>query len=148
MANRARHTAVKASPQQSAQAAPDYIDMAPRELTKVEFGRRLQALMLQKGWNQSDLSRQAKLGRDAISTYIRGVSFPEPKNLQRLAKALGIESETLLPNGTISAMQNDAAPMLEIKQAHGRPNDVWIRVNRIVSFETASKIMVMLKEEK
>jgi transcriptional regulator with XRE-family HTH domain len=145
MANRARHTTVATKPTQS--ALPDYIDMSPRELTKVEFGRRLQALMLQKGWSQADLSRQSKLGRDAISTYIRGVSFPEPKNLQKLAKALGVESETLLPNSTIGAMQNDAAPMLEIKQAHGRPNDVWIRVNRIVSFDTAAKIMAMLKEE-
>ena len=66
----------------------DTADMSPRELTKQEFGRRLMALMLDKGWNQSELARAAKLGRDAISTYIRGISFPEPKNLVKLAQAL------------------------------------------------------------
>jgi transcriptional regulator with XRE-family HTH domain len=125
---------------------PDFVDLAPKELTKQEFGRRLQAFMLEKGWNQSDLARAAKVGRDAISTYIRGVSFPEPKNLRKLAKALAVESEQLLPNQTIRALESDTSPMLEIKQAHGHPDQVWLRVNRLVTFEQAGQIFALLKE--
>lgn len=121
--------------------------MTPRELTKQEFGRRLQALMLEKGWNQSELARRAGLGRDAISTYIRGVSFPEPKNLHGLAKALGSEMEHLLPNATIRAMDSDTAPMLEIKQAANHPDKVLLRLNRVVTFQQAAQIFALLQEQ-
>jgi transcriptional regulator with XRE-family HTH domain len=124
----------------------DTTDMTPRELTKQEFGRRLQALMLKKRWNQSELARSADLGRDAISTYIRGTSFPEPKNLQKLAEALEVEVEDLLPNAVVRAMETDQAPMLEIRQAAGHPDKVWMRVNRMVPMEIAVKIFNILNE--
>lgn len=125
----------------------DTTDMAPKELTKQEFGRRLMALMLDKGWNQSELARRAGLGRDAISTYIRGLSFPEPKNLQKLAAALSIQPDQLLPNTVVRAMDSDAAPMLEIRQASGHPDKVWVRVNRMVTFNQAAQIFDILKEQ-
>lgn len=126
--------------------AIDTADMAPRELTKQEFGRRLMALMLSKGWNQSELARASGLGRDAVSTYIRGVSFPEPKNLHKLAKALDMEASALLPNAVVRAMDSDSAPMLEIRQAAGHPDKVWVRVNRMVSFDIAARIFDVLKD--
>jgi len=128
-------------------AGPDTADMAPRELSKHEFGRKLMALMLDKGWNQSELARRAKIGRDAVSTYIRGVSFPEPVSLNKLAKALGLTAEQLLPNTTIRGIASDPTPAFEIKQAAGGdPSRVWLRVNRIVTFEQAAKIVQLLKE--
>jgi transcriptional regulator with XRE-family HTH domain len=127
--------------------AIDTADMAPKELTKQEFGRRLMALMLDKGWNQSELARAAELGRDAISTYIRGVSFPEPKNLRKLANALDVQADQLLPNVVVRAMDSDANPMLEIKQAQGHPDKVWLRVNRMTSFTTAGRIFSILQED-
>lgn len=125
----------------------DTADMTPKALTKQEFGRRLLALLLDKGWNQSDLARKAGIGRDAVSTYIRGRSFPDPKNLRKLADALGTEMETVLPNATAKAMASDDAPMLEIKQASGHPDKVWMRVNRMVTMEQAGKIFVVLQTE-
>jgi transcriptional regulator with XRE-family HTH domain len=144
MANKANQKHVDPTP---ATNTPDFIDLTPKELTKQEFGRRVQAFMLNKGWNQSDLARASKLGRDAISTYIRGVSFPEPVNLKKLAAALGVEQEQLLPNAAMRAMDSDPSPMLEIKQAHGHPDQVWLRVNRLVSFEVAAEIFNLLKSE-
>lgn len=129
-------------------ASVDTADMTPRGLTKQEFGRRLQALQLDKGWNQSELARACGLGRDAISTYIRGISYPEPKNLRKLAEALGVTTEQLLPNAAIRALDPDTAPMLEIKQAANHPDKVWLRVNRTVTFEQASQIIQLLKEQK
>lgn len=35
--------------------------MSPRALTKLEFGRRLHKLILERGWNQSDLARAASM---------------------------------------------------------------------------------------
>lgn len=124
----------------------NYAEGSPRQLTKQKFGRRLMDMMLKKGWNQSDLARNAQLGRDAISTYVRGRSFPEPRNLDRLAAALGVAKTDLLPNTAAAAIDNDPAPMLEIKQAAGHPDMVWVRVNRMVSFDQAVRIFEVLKE--
>lgn len=122
--------------------------LEPKELGKLEFGRRLMQLMLDKGWNQSDLARAAGLGRDAISTYVRGRSFPEPRSLRSLADALGTNTETLLPNSVVMAIDADTAPMLEIKQAAGHPDRVFIRVNRMVTLEQAAAIFNIIKEVK
>ena len=43
---------------------PVTTQVTPKALTKQEFGRRLQARMLEKEWNQSDLARASGLGRD------------------------------------------------------------------------------------
>lgn len=122
--------------------------MEPKELGKLEFGRRLMKLMLDRGWNQSDLARAAGLGRDAISTYVRGRSFPEPRSLRSLADALGVTTDELLPNSVTLAMDADTSPMLEIKQAAGHPDRVFIRINRMVSLQQAAEIFNIIKGEK
>lgn len=121
--------------------------LEPKELSKLEFGRRLNKLMLDRGWNQSDLARAAGLGRDAVSTYVRGRSFPEPKSLRKLAEALGAKTEDLLPNTVALAMDAYTAPMLEIKQAAGHPDRVWLRVNRMVTLEQAAAIFNIIRGE-
>lgn len=133
------------SPRRHLPPASD-IPESPAEITKIEFGRRLQHLHLAKGWNQSDLARAAGLGRDAISTYINGRSFPEPKSLLALAEALQVDPSELLPNSVAMAMKQDAAPVLEIKQSAGHPDKVYLRVNRVVTFEQAAQIFSILKE--
>lgn len=121
-------------------------DDAPRSLTKQEFGRRLHAILLQKGWNQSELARRANLGRDAISTYVRGRSFPEPGSLHQIAAALGMDPGALLPNALESAMDQDN-PALEIRESIGHPGMAWLRVNQRVTRAQALKIMQILTEE-
>lgn len=120
-------------------------ELEPKELGKQEFGRRLMKLMLDRGWNQSELARRAHLGRDAVSTYVRGRSFPEPRSLKALADALSVTTEDLLPNSVTMAMDADTAPMLEIKQAAGHPEKVFIRINRMVSLEQAAAIFNVIK---
>lgn len=120
---------------------------APAEVSKQEFGRRLAQHLLDRGWNQSDLARAAGLGRDAISTYVRGRSFPEPRSLKAIADALSVDPVELLPNELSAAMRADAAPMLEIKQAAGHPDHVYIRVSRMVTLDQAAKIFEILRSE-
>lgn len=125
---------------------------------KQEFARRLQAAMVRKGWNQSELARRANehlpkpakgqkrgksLGRDSISHYMRGRMVPLPAYLEALAKALNVEPDELLPaNGF--AVNPVGSPFAVRGLADGR---VSLHVNRTVRSETAAKIMAILSEE-
>lgn len=103
-------------------------------------------MMLERGWNQSELARASGLGRDSISTYVRGHTFPEPRNLRRLADALGTSPEQLLPNSMLSAIEADS-PALEIRQAHGHLDKVYIRVNQLVTVDQAAEIFSILRRK-
>jgi transcriptional regulator with XRE-family HTH domain len=125
--------------------------LTPKALTKQEFGRRLAAVMLEKGMNQSDLARATgnfgkPLGRDSISTYVNGHAFPTPRSLNQLARALGVDREALLPNSLMQAM-NDEHPAVEMTQAVGHPDKAWLKVNRMVSFATAAKIIDIINRD-
>jgi transcriptional regulator with XRE-family HTH domain len=124
---------------------------------KAEFARRLQAAMIEKGWNQSELARRVnqclikppkgqkrgwKMGRDSISHYVRGAMMPLPTYLHALAKALGVRPEDLLP---VSVPTAAGATPFELRgQPDGR---VFLRLSRSVTSETAMKIMSLLAEE-
>lgn len=120
--------------------------LSPREIKRQEFGRRLAALLTERGWNQSELARRSEIGRDAVSTYIRGRVFPENKSLAAMAKALSVEPEQLLPNATMQAMDYET-PALEIREASGHPGMCWLRVSRKVTSAQALKIMQILNED-
>lgn len=115
----------------------------PKELSRQEFGRRLQSEMLARNWNQSDLARHSGVGRDAISTYIRGRSFPEPKNLAMIAAAFGVKPQDIYPN-TIARAIDAENPAIEIRQAAGHPDKVWLRVNRLVDIHVAAEVFGIL----
>ena len=72
-------------------------------IMKVEFAKSLRAKLLELGISQSELARRAGLGRDSISGYIRGRSLPNPVNIDRLAKALGVNAEELCPSYGLGA---------------------------------------------
>lgn len=120
--------------------------LVPRHLTKQQFGQRLYSLMMGKGWNQSELARQSDLPRDSISTYIRGRTFPTPKSLNALAKALGVTSADLLPNAMEDAL-DEAAPSLEMRVSSSAPDRAWLRVNRLVTVSTATAVIELLSKD-
>lgn len=124
-----------------------------------EFGRRLQARMIQLGWNQSELSRRAtaylirpakgqvqghSVGRDRISSYIRGKYLPRPDALHAIARALQCEMSDLLPPGSVPSVVEEG-PLMELKSLDGKR--VHIRLNRVVSQTTATNIMALLNQE-
>ena len=120
--------------------------MAPKHLTRQQFGRRLYQMMLARGWNQSELARQANLPRDSISTYVRGVALPTPKSLQALATALDTTPVDILPNAAESAIDEDN-PSFEMKVSPSAPSTAWLRVNRLVSLSTATKIAELIEAD-
>ena len=124
---------------------------------KNEFARRLEARRIELGWNQSELARRAsehlpkpakgqkqghRVGRDQISHYSRGISLPRPEILRALAKGLGCEPKDLVPAGVPSTATPAAFRMTQLDS--GR---VQLTINRVVSFETATKIVALLAEE-
>lgn len=126
--------------------------LTPQALTKQEFGRRLQQLIDERNWSQADLAREVKrktgetMGRDAISTYINGRSFPTPKSLALLCKTFDLTRDELFPNARMNAT-NDEHPAFEMKAAAGEPGKAWVKVNRLLSFRTAAKIVSIINEE-
>lgn len=95
--------------------------------------------------NQSELARRAGLGRDAVSNYINGHNLPASVSLNKLCEALGLTKEELLPNASITALDNEV-PAFELKVAANDPNKAWVRINRAMSFDTATKIVGLLND--
>lgn len=125
---------------------------APVDAALAEFGRRLQKRMSEKGYNQSDLAREAskhmpnkKFGRDNISNYVRGVVFPGPIRLHALAKALGVKPDDLVPEHGLPST-DDRAPPYDIRATSD--GNVWLRVNQAVSHEVAMKVLALLGQDK
>lgn len=121
--------------------------MPPRQMAKQEFGNRLYQLILARGWTQSELARQAGLPRDRVSAYVRGAALPTASNLNALARAFGMEPEALLPHYAQSHFI-DEDPDFEMTASTSSPGKALLRINRIVSFETAVKIASLLNEDK
>lgn len=86
------------------------------------------------------------MGRDAISTYVNGRSFPTSASLNLLCKAFGLTREEVFPNATYDAT-NDEHPALELRMMAGQPGKAWVRVNRLLSFETAAHIVQLINAE-
>lgn len=122
------------------------MQFTPKHLSKQEFGRRLYQLMIAKGWRQSDLARQADIPKDSISTYIRGKVLPTPVSVSKLADALGVPTDNLMP-GHIESVVNVENPEFEIRANPGMKGTAWLRVNRLVSMKTALRIMDILEDE-
>ncbi|SEP26831.1 Helix-turn-helix [Rhodopseudomonas pseudopalustris] len=118
--------------------------LIPKHLAKDEFARRLLTLMRRKGWRQAEFARQAGLARNAISVYLRGSSLPNPESLQKLAKALGVKPEELLPNYQEAAIERDH-PELELRVSPGDSKTAWIRINRAMPTTLAIKIMGLIE---
>lgn len=134
----------------NAEPALKVADNVPVETVKAEFARRLNKYMVKKGWNQSELARQAeahskgrRFGRDNVSVYIRGKVLPGPTHLDALCKAFGIKPEDLLPK-RVAREAGEKYPSLDMRQlSDGR---VWLRINQAVPFETALEIMRVIRD--
>jgi transcriptional regulator with XRE-family HTH domain len=140
-------------------AHKDAANLTPKALSRREFGKRLEKLMLAKGWRQSDLARAAfgtrmndKTGyeearrRDSVSAYIDGRVWPDRKSQQDLANALGVTVDELIPNELMGEIDRDTAPPLRIQEAPGQPGKVWLQINRMIDMDAAIQIAQIVKQ--
>jgi transcriptional regulator with XRE-family HTH domain len=119
-----------------------------------EFATNLRRLLDKKGWSYSDLAREAwgeidtKTGkaarnRDRVSVYARGLQYPDPKNLQLITKALGVETSELAPRITASAAGR-TLPEFSMTAVTGHPDEAHVRVDKLVSWTVATEIAQLL----
>lgn len=124
----------------------------PTDAVRLEFARRLQRAMIEKGWTQSELARRAsayapqkRMIRDNVSKYIRGRVLPGPLHLQALCKALGKKPEDLLPTrGTPTG--GAETPSMDLRDL--QDGNAWLRINQAVPMTTALEIARLLAGSK
>lgn len=125
-----------------------YFDATNASMDEIqqEFARRLQHMMNERGWNQSDLARQAALhtpdgsfGRDNISGYVRGLRLPRGEHLDAIAKALGCSRADLVPQPAPVNEQTITAQLV----GHGL---VRLSLKITVAPEWATKIQMLAYE--
>ena len=63
---------------------------------QVEFGLRLKELRKEKGLSQEELSEASGLHRTYISDIERGERNVSLKNIEKIAKALGVDMKELI----------------------------------------------------
>ena len=115
----------------------------------MDFAKRLQDALNDKGWTQSELARrmapmlkESRIGRDNISKYVRGKVLPLPPALEAMAKVLGVESKDLLPMRATQAVADELSPLDVRDIGQGR---VWLQVNQAVDWPIALKVMNLLR---
>lgn len=135
----------------------DATPLTPEMLSRQEFARRLQALMLKKGWNQAELAKRAfgtitdkrgyetPQGKDSVSGYLAAKRMPGPKKLALLAKALDVEPEELLPNALAAAADREHLSF-SMRELAGHSGKVWVTVDRLLPTSTAIKIAALINE--
>jgi transcriptional regulator with XRE-family HTH domain len=134
----------------NAEPTADLPPGAPRDAVMREFGRRLQAALVEKGWNQSELARRAaaympdggRFGRDNVSNYVRALVLPNPAQLNALCKALGKQPSEILPMRGVPSVSGKL-PEFEMRDV-GK-GKAWLRINQQVDFDVALQIAGLLR---
>jgi transcriptional regulator with XRE-family HTH domain len=126
---------------------------APPAAIRMDFARRLQNALNDKGWTQSELARrvaplmkESRVGRDNISKYLRAKVLPLPAMLEAMAKALGVESRDLLPARGTQAVSDENAPY-DMRALEGGER-VWLRINQALDMDIALEIMALIRKQK
>jgi transcriptional regulator with XRE-family HTH domain len=61
-----------------------------------KFGKRVRAIRLKKEMTQTDLAEKLRVSRNYISRIETGVENMSLKNIEKLARVLGVRPDTLL----------------------------------------------------
>jgi transcriptional regulator with XRE-family HTH domain len=121
-----------------------------------DFARKLQELRIAKGWNQSDLARAiwgtttdsrgrtVAKSRDRISEYEKGISVPEPDNMQKVADALGVTVEELAPRIVANAIDRED-PAMQLTMVTGHPGRVHLVINQLLPLSVAAQIVALVQ---
>lgn len=125
---------------------------SPRDVLKLQFARKLQSLAADKGWNQSEIARQAarhmangSFARDNVSNYIRGIVTPSNAHLRALAAAFDVTTDDLLKDSP-GAEKNMLNPPVDMREIEG--GRVWLKINMAVDYSIALQVIKLVKGEK
>lgn len=118
----------------------------PHTISAQEFGKRVYKAMQNKGWRQSDLARAADLSRENISGYVNGRNMPTRHSLVKLAKALGVQPDDLLPNHTLGVPHFEETAF-SISLIPDQPGKANVYLKKVMSMDAASKIATIVSED-
>jgi transcriptional regulator with XRE-family HTH domain len=86
-------------------------------------------------------------GRDRLSVWINGKSFPDRENLAKLAKALDVPVSELSPDAELQAA-NRATPEGSIVWSKDYPaGQTFLQLAQFVSLEAALEILAIIKRD-
>lgn len=133
---------------------------------KLHFAKALGEAMRRANLNSSDVARsvwgtmrdkrgyEVARNRDRIGHYLKGVSFPEPENLQRLADAVGcsVEELTASPVGGESASgqtsrsaRHPPGQLLQLTLVTHRPNMMRLQADRYIDLKHYTQIVELMR---
>lgn len=108
---------------------------------RTEFGHRLHEKLLSLGWTQSDLARRADIKRNAVYTYINGISQPTEESLLKIATALRMKPEDLMPDRT---PKGELLAPFELRGA--TPGHLRLIVDKVLPEDVAFQIFQLIRE--
>lgn len=129
------------------------IDRAPRDTIRREFSKRLQALLRERGWNQSELARRlygttkdsagrvVAKGRDNVSGWVRGKVLPYDDAMDKLCNVLGVDRDALVPYELSPNTDRDIPPFEAKELGQDR---IWLRINQQISKAQFKAIMAVI----
>lgn len=126
----------------------------PSDVIREKFAKRLEYEIASRGWNQSDLAREAskhhpngEIARDNISNYCLAKALPGPSFLLAIAKALQTTPEDLLPERGITIPRNvGALPSTDVRDAGD--GMAFLRINKRLPWQVAVEILGVLNEHR
>jgi transcriptional regulator with XRE-family HTH domain len=122
------------------------------------FAKRLQEIMAQREmtqskvaaeiWGRSLNSKGANVanGRDRLSVWVSGKNFPDPENLEKLARVLKVKTTDLAPDAdmrTASRATPDATISFSQDYKEGM---AWVQIAQYVPADIALEMMVLLRK--
>jgi transcriptional regulator with XRE-family HTH domain len=121
------------------------------------FAHRLNAVLREKALTQSQVagrmwdytvdSKGAKVakGRDRLSVWCSGKSFPSAENLELLAKALGVTVRELAPQEEVRTAAA-APPEVSMVRSAAYPGKTLLQITKLVPHSIARKIDELLEQ--
>ncbi len=102
---------------------------------------RLRVLILEKGWNQSELARRSGMRPSNVSNYLRGTNVPNPRQLAKLAEALGTTPGDIL---NASAEAPAGSRSLCLSHVGERDGHLRLQIDQVVPAEVATQVIELL----
>jgi transcriptional regulator with XRE-family HTH domain len=140
-------------------AGKTYTERQNDLLSEQSFAKKLNRLMVAKGWRQTDLAKATwgdkvdeKTGkrvvnnRDRLSNYINGKQFPDPVNLTLLANALGVSEAELAPDLTAELVEREE-PEVYLQQVAGHSGQLF-NMKKLLPSSTVLKILTILEQDR
>ena len=110
------------------------------------FKERLASRMKELNLFPAEVARQAKISKDAVSSYMSMRSLPGPNTIKKLAQVLKCEVKDLLPSQQV--MVEDV--FVEVRE-HSRANYKLlvcrVPLPQMMAMDLASKVLAFIEKE-